>query len=115
MSAREETWINKKWRPITAVVYLVICVFDFLVFPILWALFMAKYGDAKAFAWDPLTLKGAGLFHLSFGAILGVSAFTRGQEKITRYNNPAPTPYRYDEPEQDTPVTQTRPKYAPPK
>jgi hypothetical protein len=33
-------------------------------------------------AWDPLTLKYAGLFHASFGAILGVSAWKRGAEKV---------------------------------
>ena len=31
--------------------------------------------------WQPLTLLGGAFFHLSFGAILGVAAFTRGQEK----------------------------------
>ena len=44
--------------------------------------------------WDPLTLKGAGMFHLSFGAILGVSAYTRGQEKIRRLDHR----YEYEEP-----------------
>jgi hypothetical protein len=33
-------------------------------------------------AWDPLTLKYAGLFHASFGTILGVSAWKRGTEKV---------------------------------
>jgi hypothetical protein len=31
--------------------------------------------------WQPLTLLGGAFFHLSFGAILGIAAFTRGQEK----------------------------------
>lgn len=113
---KEETWIQKKWRPVTAVVYLIICVFDFMIFPVLWAMFCVRNGITVT-VWDPLTLKGAGLFHLSFGAILGVSAFTRGQEKITRYNNPTPSYSRYDEPavEQEPVYQQTRPKYAPPK
>lgn len=34
--------------------------------------------------WEPLTLAASGLFHLAFGAILGVTAWTRGQEKIER-------------------------------
>lgn len=33
--------------------------------------------------WDPLTLKGAGLFHLAMGAVLGVAAWSRGQEKMS--------------------------------
>ena len=32
--------------------------------------------------WTSLTLSNGGLIHLAFGAILGVAAFTRGQEKI---------------------------------
>jgi hypothetical protein len=82
-----ENWLQKKWRPITAIVYLVICVFDFIVAPVLWAIFLVITDNAeKSMMWDPLTLKGAGMFHLSFGAILGVSAFTRGQEKIAKVN-----------------------------
>lgn len=32
--------------------------------------------------WDPLTLKESGFFHLAMGAIIGVSAWTRGNEKL---------------------------------
>ena len=32
--------------------------------------------------WDPLTLKGAGLFHIAMGAVLGIAAFGRTQEKL---------------------------------
>ena len=30
----------------------------------------------------PLTLQGAGLFHIAMGAVLGIAAFGRTQEKI---------------------------------
>jgi hypothetical protein len=33
--------------------------------------------------WESLTLSNGGLIHLSFGAILGVYAFSRSQEKMT--------------------------------
>jgi hypothetical protein len=36
----------------------------------------------QAHVWVPLTLQGNGMFHVAFGAILGVAAFTRGQEKV---------------------------------
>ena len=32
--------------------------------------------------WQPLTVQGGGLFHVAFGAILGIAAWTRGQEKV---------------------------------
>lgn len=35
-------------------------------------------------AWDPLTLKESGFYHLAMAAIIGVAAWTRGQEKIKR-------------------------------
>lgn len=79
----EEEWLQRKWRPAVAITYIVICSFDFIIFPISWAVFLHITGNTVN-AWDPITLKGAGLFHASFGAILGVAAYTRGQEKITR-------------------------------
>lgn len=81
-----ETWLKTKWRPITAIVYLVICSFDFILAPILWTIIQAYYHGNVNSQWQPLTLAGSGLFHISFGAILGVSAFTRGQEKIAMVN-----------------------------
>lgn len=85
-----DEWLQRKWRPAVAVTYIIICSFDFIIFPIIWSIFLHVTGNDVA-AWDPLTLKGAGLFHASFGAILGVAAYTRGQEKINRNE-----PYRYN-------------------
>ena len=34
-------------------------------------------------AWQSLTLANGGLIHIAFGAILGVAAFSRGQDKVT--------------------------------
>jgi hypothetical protein len=49
--------------------------------------------------WQPLTLQGGGLIHISFGAILGVAAWTRGQEKVEAIKNaPTPAPAAEDEP-----------------
>jgi hypothetical protein len=33
-------------------------------------------------AYDPLTLKGGGLYHLAMGAIITATAYGRSQEKI---------------------------------
>jgi len=83
-------WMSSKWRPLMAVMYLLVCVFDFILFPVLWSFLQASYGGSVTQSWMPLTLQGAGLFHLAMGAILGISAWSRGQEKIasgTSYRN----------------------------
>jgi len=42
--------------------------------------------------WQPLTLQGAGLFNVAMGAVLGIAAFGRTQEKLAgAAQNPAPT------------------------
>jgi hypothetical protein len=47
----------------------------------MWAIFKASVGESVT-AWEPLTLQGAGLFHVAMGAILGVTAWSRGREKL---------------------------------
>ena len=79
-----EDWLDRKWRPAMGWMYFTVCVCDFVIFPIIWSVFMAKYGTSTNL-WSPLTLQGGGLFHISMGAVLGVAAWTRGQEKLTRY------------------------------
>jgi hypothetical protein len=94
-----ESWINRTWRPAAAVVYLVICLFDFIIAP---AFMGFKSTNVAQMAgalkdldptvamamiqnrtpWQPLTLQGSGLFHIAFGAILGVTAWTRGTAQI---------------------------------
>jgi hypothetical protein len=101
----KEPWWKEAWRPAAAAVYLFICLLDLGVMPLIYAWLNAslsnqelvnlalKFTDAAAqiqalqtlkqtHVWVPLTLQGNGMFHISFGAILGVAAFTRGQEKV---------------------------------
>lgn len=80
-----ETWINKKWRPAMGWMYMVVCIFDFILFPILWTVvqFWETQAANDAFRqWQPLTLQGAGLFHMAMGAVLGIAAYGRTKEKI---------------------------------
>lgn len=71
------------WRPAIAWLYIAICFVDFMVFPILWnAAQIAFLKSIVITPWNPLTLQGGGLFHISMGAILGVTAYGRTQEKI---------------------------------
>jgi hypothetical protein len=77
-----EDWMNRKWRPAMGWTYMAICILDFAIFPILWSIVQAAYSGRVDTQWDPITLRGAGLFHMAMGAILGIAAWTRGQEKI---------------------------------
>lgn len=66
--------------------YGAVCLFDFIIAPILTMLYF-KFAGGAYIQWEPLTLKEGGFYHLSMAAILGVAAWTRGQEKITRINS----------------------------
>jgi hypothetical protein len=75
-------WINKKWRPVMGWVYMMTCTCDFVVFPILWSLLQALSHGAVTNQWQPLTLQGAGLYHIAMGAVLGITAYGRTKEKV---------------------------------
>jgi hypothetical protein len=92
---KDEDWMQKKWRPAMGWMYMVVCVFDFVLFPILWAIVQfweTSPADDAFRQWNPLTLQGAGLFHMAMGAVLGIAAFGRTQEKVagTAVNNIQP-------------------------
>jgi hypothetical protein len=59
---------------------------DMIVFPILWSL-LQTMTHSPITQWNPLTLQGAGLFHIAMGAVLGIAAFGRTQEKMAGANN----------------------------
>lgn len=63
-------------------VYMVTCVTDFIIFPVLWSLFQSYAGGSPIQAWEPLTLHGGGLYHIAMGSVLGITAWSRGKEKI---------------------------------
>lgn len=92
---KQEDWIQKKWRPMMAVMYMMVCIFDFVVFPIMFT--GVQFWEVEAVndafrQWNPITLGGGGLFHVAMGAVLGVTAWSRGQEKIAGAAvNPTPT------------------------
>ena len=64
-------WDNKTWKLVQAAVgdiYLIV---------------LDMRENSSTFGeWEPLTLGQGGLYHLSMGAILGVSSWSRGQEKM---------------------------------
>jgi hypothetical protein len=84
---KKEDWMNSKWRPAMGWLYMSVCAFDFVLFPILWSLVQALHGGQVTNQWQPLTLQGAGLFHVAMGAVLGLAAYGRTQEKVAGANN----------------------------
>ena len=85
-----------RWRWTALIVYLVICIYDFMVVPIYYGFarmgldladYMSHLQEIEAplvqmeclkklvSQHEPFTLKGGGLFHLSFGALLTGSVF----------------------------------------
>lgn len=100
---QQEMWLQYYWRPLAAMVYLAICIFDFIIAPAVVGFYdtppsklarelrglepqVAVVLAEQRPQWQPLTLMGSGLLHLSFGGILGVAAWTRGKEKIAKVN-----------------------------
>lgn len=95
---------SAKWRSAAAYVYLLICLCDFVVMPMYYEYMnnrvsstqyvelALKFKDSSgqiealkslrmARVWEPLTLQSTGLFHVAFGAILGVVAW-KGKEHV---------------------------------
>ena len=79
---KDEDWMQKKWRPAMGWMYMLVCMADFVAFPILWSLVQVIGGGRVETQWSPITLQGAGLFHMAMGAILGIAAYGRTQEKL---------------------------------
>ena len=102
---KSEDLLNSKWRPLMGYVYMLTCLFDFVIAPILWSLLQSIKSGNIGSQWQPLTLQGAGLFHLSMGAILGVAAYGRTQEKLAGTNNNNLLPVTSTTP--TTPITTT--------
>lgn len=91
LDKQEEHWVKAYWRPAMGWLYMAINMMDFIVFPVISMILPVVY---KAFGmqmtytpWQSLTLSNGGMIHVAFGAILGVAAYTRGQEKLAKIGN----------------------------
>ena len=89
----KQDWMQKKWRPAMGWMYMIVCICDMVLFPIAWSILQAATNGNVGSQWNPLTLQGAGLFHLAMGAVLGIAAWGRTQEKVNgSANNTVPHP-----------------------
>jgi hypothetical protein len=82
---QKEDFMTSKWRPMMAIMYMCVCVCDFILFPI--GFTTVQFWETQAVndafrQWQPMTLQGGGLFHMAMGAVLGITAWSRGQEKM---------------------------------
>ena len=84
---KKEDWMNSKWRPAMGWMYMAVCAADFMIFPVLWSILQSVSHGTVNTQWQPITLQGAGLFHLAMGAVLGIAAYGRTQEKLGGANN----------------------------
>lgn len=85
-------WMSERegWKAFSGTAYLTICIFDFIIVPSwigltrpeipieqlieLETTVQIKVIEAYTYQHEPFTLKGGGLFHLAFGALLTGSA-----------------------------------------
>ena len=86
LAKQEEHWMKSYWRPAMGWLYMLMCFCDFVAFPII-SMFLPQFIKGMTYIpWKSITLDNGGLIHMAFGAILGVAAWTRGQEKIAGKN-----------------------------
>ena len=84
---KKEDWMNSKWRPMMGWSYMLTCIADFVIFPVLWSVLQSISKGQVNVQWQPITLQGAGLYHIAMGAVLGIAAYGRTQEKLGGANN----------------------------
>ena len=77
-----EDFMSKNWRPMMAMTYMLTCLFDFIIGPILYNILQFYNPGQHLDMWQPLTLQGGGLYHIAMGVVLGITAHGRTQEKI---------------------------------
>jgi hypothetical protein len=78
-----ENWLIRQWRPMMAWLYMFICAFDFIIGPVLFTIVQQGAENTNVLVqWHPMTMRAGGLFHVAMGSIIGVTAWSRGQEKL---------------------------------
>lgn len=97
---RAHNWMMTHWKPASAFVYTLICLCDFVIFPAyaglnrldltvlidqIQGMDVGVQNQIIAVAsqgYSPFTLRGSGLFHLAFGALLTGAAINAGEKGL---------------------------------
>jgi hypothetical protein len=87
-----EYFIKTFWRPLLCWQYLLVCLHDFLIGPIITQWLTGG-------VWHPITLQEGAIYHVSMGGVVGVTSWTRGMEKIKELDGSNVTPDNPDEPQ----------------
>lgn len=95
---RAHNWMATHWKPASAFAYTLICFFDFVVFPSYVGInridltelisqirgmdadLQSQIIRSATIGYEPFTLRGSGLFHLAFGALLTGAAIRNGAD-----------------------------------
>lgn len=87
--SKKEPEFHNKWRPAIAWSYVIICLFDFIIGPVFYAIIQAMFINnvTEIAHWEPNTLKAGAVYHVSMLAIIGVSAYGRTKEKLAGTRN----------------------------
>lgn len=83
-TTHQDDWMQSHWRPLMGIMYMIVCLFDFVIGPVLWSTAQVLTVGEITSNWSPLTLESAGIFHVAMGAVLGVTAYGRSQEKYAK-------------------------------
>ena len=92
-------WLQQEegWKSLMAIIYAIICIFDFIIVPSFMGMVQKSQADtldltqlvtldpavqiqllkSLVVQHEPFTLRGAGMFHLAFGALLTGSAISK--------------------------------------
>jgi hypothetical protein len=84
---KKDDWMQSHWRPMMGMMYMAVCIFDFILAPVLFTAvqFWEAHEANDAFRqWTPITLQATGFFHMAMGAVLCISAYGRTKEKCAR-------------------------------
>ena len=99
----QKNFVTRNWHNFALFTYITICLLDFILMPIYFEWTNAKLTAVQMIAlvqglkdgptqvaalqilhdqraWQPMTLQQNGLFHVAFGAILGVGVWSKGKE-----------------------------------
>jgi hypothetical protein len=87
---KKEDWMNSKWRPMMGWSYMLTCIADFVIFPVLWSVLQAISKGQVNVQWQPITLQGAGSVphcHGCCAGYCGLWSHTRKTRRSQQWRN----------------------------
>jgi len=76
------------FRPALAWIYCIICLFDFIIMPILFNILQFNTLGQNISEYSAITLQNSGLFHISMCAVLGINSHSKSKERIADITTP---------------------------